>query len=103
MASKENKWLGRNITRWQNEEYDDALEAGRREMDPVKRAAMFIRMNDLVIQNVVVIPVIWRARVAAVCNKLKLRPERLGLEPGTWRSGIASADRNWYRESSSAG
>ena len=29
-------------------------------MDPVKRAAQFIRMNDLVIQNVVVIPVLWR-------------------------------------------
>ena len=29
-------------------------------MDPVKRAALFIKMNDLVIQNVVVIPVLWR-------------------------------------------
>ena len=29
-------------------------------MDPVKRAALFIRMNDMVIQNVVVIPVLWR-------------------------------------------
>jgi peptide/nickel transport system substrate-binding protein len=40
-----------------------ALEVGEAEMDPVKRAAMFIRMNDLLIQNVVVIPVIWRAKV----------------------------------------
>lgn len=29
-------------------------------MDPVKRAALFIRMNDLVIQNVVVIPILRR-------------------------------------------
>jgi peptide/nickel transport system substrate-binding protein len=28
-------------------------------------------MNDLVIQNVVVIPVVWRPRVAAISNRLK--------------------------------
>ena len=29
-------------------------------MDPVKRAAHFIRMNDLVVQNKVVVPLVWR-------------------------------------------
>ena len=48
-------------------------------MDPVKRAALFIQMNDMVIKNVVVIPVAWRPRVSAISNKLKLDPERLGL------------------------
>ena len=56
VASKENKWLGRNPTRWRNEEYDKLWKSADAEMDPVKRAAMFIRMNDLLIQNVVVIP-----------------------------------------------
>jgi len=41
------------------------------EMDPVKRAAMFIRMNDLVIQNVVVIPVIIRHAVFAVASSIR--------------------------------
>jgi peptide/nickel transport system substrate-binding protein len=40
------------------------------EMDPVKRAAMFIRMNDLLIQNVVVIPVVWRNGVGAANARL---------------------------------
>ena len=65
-ASKANKWQGRNITRWKNEEYDKLYRAAETELDPVKRAALFIKMNDLVIQNVVVIPVVWRPRVAAI-------------------------------------
>ena len=47
VATKENKWQGRNITRWQNEEYDKIYRAAESELDPVKRAALFIRMNDL--------------------------------------------------------
>ena len=42
-ATKANKWQGRNITRWQNKEYDDNYKAGQVELDPVKRAAMFIK------------------------------------------------------------
>ena len=60
ISSKENKWQGRNTTRWRNEESDRLWRAASTEMDPVKRAALFIRMNDLVVQNVVVIPIIWR-------------------------------------------
>ena len=29
VATKENKWQGRNITRWQNEEYDKTFTRGR--------------------------------------------------------------------------
>ena len=79
IASKDNKWQGRNITRWRNEEYDKLYRAAEAEMDPVKRAALFIKMNDMVIQNVVVIPVVQRPRVAAVSNRLRARAERLGF------------------------
>ncbi len=71
VASKENKWTGRNPTRWRNEEYDRTWKAAEAEMDPVKRAALFIKMNDLVIQNVVVIPVVFRPRVAAISNRMR--------------------------------
>ena len=70
VASKQNKWQGRNITRWRNAEYDALYHASEHETDPVKRAALFIKMNDLVIKNVVVIPVVHRPNVAAVSNKL---------------------------------
>ena len=65
IASKANKWQGRNVTRWRNDEYDRLYRAADEEMDPAKRGAMFIRMNDLVIQNVVTIPVLWRNGVSA--------------------------------------
>jgi peptide/nickel transport system substrate-binding protein len=70
-AAKDNKWQGRNITRWRSEEYDKIYRAAEAELDPVKRAALFIRMNDLVIQNVVVIPVVFRPRVAGISSKLR--------------------------------
>jgi peptide/nickel transport system substrate-binding protein len=90
VASKENKWQGRNITRWRNEEFDKLHKASESELDPVKRAAMFIKMNELVIQNVVVIPVVFRPRVAAVSNTL--RAEQSGWDSDFW------ALQNWYRE-----
>ena len=71
VASKDNKWAGRNPARWRNEEYDRAWKAAETEMDPVKRAALFVKMNDLVIQNVVVIPVVFRPRVAAISNRMR--------------------------------
>jgi ABC-type transport system substrate-binding protein len=60
VAARANKWQGRNVTRFRSEDYDRAFKAADSELDPVKRAALFIKMNDIVIQNVVVIPVLWR-------------------------------------------
>jgi peptide/nickel transport system substrate-binding protein len=48
------------VTRFRSEDCDRAFKAADSELDPVKRAALFIKMNDIVIQNVVVIPVLWR-------------------------------------------
>jgi peptide/nickel transport system substrate-binding protein len=90
VAAKENKWQGRNITRWRNEEYDKLYRAAETEMDPVKRAALFIKMNDLVIQNVVVVPVVFRPRQAVISNKL--RAEQSGWDSDFWNL------QNWYRE-----
>jgi peptide/nickel transport system substrate-binding protein len=90
VASKDNKWQGRNITRWRNEEYDKLYRAAESELDPVKRAALFIKMNELVIQNVVVIPVVFRPRVAAVSNRMQV--EQSGWDSDFWNLA------NWYRE-----
>jgi peptide/nickel transport system substrate-binding protein len=90
VSSKENKWQGRNITRWRNEEYDKLYRAAESELDPVKRAALFIKMNELVIQNVVVIPVVFRPRVAAVSNRMRV--EQSGWDSDFWNL------QNWYRE-----
>jgi peptide/nickel transport system substrate-binding protein len=91
ISSKANKWQGRNVTRWHTEDYDKLFRAAESELDPVKRAALFVRMNDLVIQNTVVIPVLWRMVISAVSNKLK------GTDITGWDSNFWNLP-NWYRE-----
>ncbi len=70
VATKDNKWQGRNITRWRNEEYDKVFRASENELDPIKRTAMFIKMNDLAVQNQVVLGVVQRPTVSALTAKL---------------------------------
>ena len=89
-ASKANKWQGRNITRWQSAEYDETHKAAQAELDPVKRAALLIKCNDLAVNNHIVIPVVARPGVAAV--KDKLVAELSGWDNNTWQLA------DWYRE-----
>ena len=84
-STKDNKWQGRNTTRWQNKEFDDIHKAGQVELDPVKRAAMMIKLNELVVNDHVVIPLIARLGVAAVDQQARGRAQRLGQQHG--RSG----------------
>jgi peptide/nickel transport system substrate-binding protein len=90
VASKANKYQGRNITRWQSTEFDKLYEASDREIDPVKRAAVFIAMNDLLIKNVVVIPVVARTSVSAVASNL--HAPLSGWDNNTY------ALQDWYRD-----
>src|SRR5271155_887620 len=71
IASKDNKWQGRNITRWHNDDYDEAFHAAEGELDPVKRAALFIKMNDMVVGDPAVIPVVYRPSVSAMSRQIR--------------------------------
>jgi peptide/nickel transport system substrate-binding protein len=71
VAQKADQWTGANVTRWRNEAYDGLWRAAEHEMDPVTRAAMFIRMNDLVIQHAVVIPLVTREGTFAISRTLR--------------------------------
>ncbi|MGA7866808.1 MAG: peptide ABC transporter substrate-binding protein [Stellaceae bacterium] len=90
IASKDNKWQGSNPTRWRNEEYDKIFRAAQNELDPVKRAALFIKMNDMVVEDGVVIPVVNRRWVAAMSHKL--RATLSGWDNDFWNL------KDWYRE-----
>lgn len=88
IASKANKWQGRNITRWSNSQYDAAFRRAECDLDPVSRAALFIKMNDLVIGDPVVIPVVYRPSVSALSRRL--RAKLSGWDNVFWDL------RNWY-------
>jgi hypothetical protein len=66
VAAKENKWQRDNATRRRNEAYDNLFHAAEGELDPVSRAALFIAMNDMVVEDGVVIPVVSRPQVSAI-------------------------------------
>ncbi|MBK1657720.1 peptide ABC transporter substrate-binding protein [Paracraurococcus ruber] len=89
-AAKANNWQGRNAPRFRSEEYDAAVRAAEAELDPVKRAALFIRMNDIVVGSNHVIPVVRRPLVSASLNTL--RPVLSAWDSTMW------ALQDWYRE-----
>ncbi|MCW5737833.1 MAG: peptide ABC transporter substrate-binding protein [Enhydrobacter sp.] len=80
-ASKDNKWQGRNITRWQSPEADKLLRDAEVELDPVKRAAIFIKLNDLAIQNHIVMGIVQRPTVSA--KSLQLNADISGWDNNT--------------------
>lgn len=90
IANKENKWQGRNVSRWQNKEYDEVYKQAQSELDPVKRAAMFVKLNDLVVQDNYILPEINRKNCIGLKNGIVAN--KSGWDNDLWQ--IA----NWYRE-----
>lgn len=70
IPQKENNWTGDNASRYCNPEYDALWQKSNTELDPKKRQQIFIKMNDLLVNNFEVIPVVHRAEVIAVSNSL---------------------------------
>jgi peptide/nickel transport system substrate-binding protein len=86
---KSNKWQGRNTSRWRNADYDTAYKEAEGELDPVKRAALFIKMNELVVGDGGVIPIVYRPSIAGLGSKM--RAPLSGWDNYVW---MISA---WYR------
>ncbi|GJE12593.1 peptide ABC transporter substrate-binding protein [Methylobacterium longum] len=89
VAQKANKWQGRNVVRWRSDAYDAAYNAAQSELDPVKRAALLIKCNDLAVSENV-LPLIHRAEVSAV--GATLTAPRSG-----WDNDLSFLPE-WYRE-----
>ena len=90
IAAKANQWQGRNINRWRNDAYDQVYKSAARELDPVKRAALFVRMNELIVENRVVIPLVNRPEVGAASRTLRMTLS--GWDSHLWLL------KDWYRE-----
>jgi peptide/nickel transport system substrate-binding protein len=90
VATKANKWQGRNISRWTSKEYDELYRQAERELDAVKRAAIYIKLNDMVVKDNYIQPVVYRPRVTALNSKLTAHLS--GWDNDLWQ--LAS----WYRD-----
>ncbi len=90
VCAKANRWQSRNITRWRNKEFDDIYAEAETELNPVKRAAMYIQLNDLPVKDRAVIPIVYRPQVRA--GSLKLHASASGWDSDFWEL------HNWYKD-----
>ena len=90
VATKANKWQGRNISRWRSKDYDELYRQAERELDAVKRAAMYIKLNEMAVGDHYILPVVYRPRVTALNEKLTAHLS--GWDNDLWQ--LAS----WYRD-----
>lgn len=91
IAQKANNWSGRNPTRWSHPEYDALWKQASTELDAAKRAAHFIKMNDMLIEHNALVPVVWRNGQSVAVNKLG------GMQLNTWDSNLWRL-AYWYKE-----
>jgi peptide/nickel transport system substrate-binding protein len=90
ISSKANKWTSLNLGRWHADEFDQTFKAAEFELDAVKRAALLIKLNDLVCSDGYVIPLLFRPAVAGLAKNL--------VAPlSGWDNDMASI-HEWYRE-----
>ena len=90
IPQKANNWAGRNSARYCNPKYDKLWQQSQVELEPEKRQRIFIQMNDLLVKNAVVIPLIHRADVVGVSNNL------LGVDLTPWDTRTWNI-MNWHR------
>jgi peptide/nickel transport system substrate-binding protein len=78
ISGPDNNWLGNNVQRWCNADYD-ALAAQMSQTAVLEeRASLAIQMNDLIVQNGAVIPLVYRGSVSAFANTVS------GVEMNAW-------------------
>jgi peptide/nickel transport system substrate-binding protein len=71
LSQREGKWSGGNDGRYVNPEYDKLWDAALTELDAAKRAQLFIQMNDILVNEVVMVALVNRKTAFARTNALK--------------------------------
>lgn len=72
IPQKANNWsAGLNLERWCSLEYDALYQQAITELDPEKRRQLFIQMNDMLIEDVVMIPLVYLADVQGVSRTIE--------------------------------
>jgi peptide/nickel transport system substrate-binding protein len=87
----ENQWQGNNMMRFCSEEYDALVAEMAQTGDIDERARLAKAMNDLLMNEYVIIPLVYRGRISARSNSLG------GVVINSWDSELWNA-ADWYRE-----
>jgi peptide/nickel transport system substrate-binding protein len=83
VAQKSNDWSGENRQKWLNDDFNKLYDTALAELDPAKSRDLFQKMNDLVVNDFVAIPLIDRKRVSAASKALK-GPQLIQFETDIW-------------------
>ena len=78
IASLKNQWQKPNNGRYCNEEYDKVWEQASKELDTDKRATLFQRLNTILAQDHIVIPLVRRAVTNGLSDRIT------GVDPTPW-------------------
>ncbi len=90
IPSPENNWLGNNMPRYCNSEYDALVEKLAVTAALEERAAIVKQMNDMLMQDGAMIPLIHRGSVSARANSLQ------GVKLNVWDSQMWNV-ADWSR------
>jgi len=90
IPQKANNWQGLNFERWCSPEYDALLQKSDTELDPEKRRQLFIQMNDMLIEDVVMIPIIYLYHGIGVSTSIE------NIDPTPWDASAWNI-QNWRR------
>jgi peptide/nickel transport system substrate-binding protein len=84
VSQKSNSWTGSNIVRWVNEEYDELWRSAQGETNPDALIETFIAMNDLVMENHVLVPVVVIGGGSIGANTLRMETLVTGAFSGAY-------------------
>ena len=90
-AQQSNNWSSANWSRYCNPQFDKLYQMSTTELDPESRRNLIIQMNDLLIEDVAVIPLVERALAFGVSNTLE------GVEPTPWDVDVWNI-KDWKRK-----
>ena len=86
----DNQWLGTNMSRGCSTEFDALVEQLAVAPYGEERFEIATRMNDIVVQNHFLIPLVWRASISARSNALK------GVRINPWDTELWNIE-DWHR------
>jgi peptide/nickel transport system substrate-binding protein len=92
ISDESNQWLGNNIPRWCNHDYEALVAEMAETADLDRRIELAKAMNDMLMQDYVMIPLVHRGEVSAHANNL------LGVRMNAWDSELWNI-ADWSRAS----
>jgi peptide/nickel transport system substrate-binding protein len=90
ISGPENNWLGNNIPRWCSAEYEELVAQMSQTAVLEERAELAIAMNDMLVQEGVMIPLVHRGDVSAHSNTIE------GVRMNSWDSELWNV-ADWRR------